>query len=71
MNNPQADLGTELRAIAKAGFDFLDLTLDAGGRQLPRRCWLRSALQEHGLRGRAYRVLPPSPAHLKRCGGPQ
>lgn len=81
MNNPQADLGTELRAIAKAGFDFLDLTLEppaAASWRVDVR-WLRAALQEHGLGvvGHTAYYLPiASPfeevrraavAELKRC----
>lgn len=81
MNNPQADLGSELRAIAKAGFDFLDLTLEppaaASWRVDPR--WLREALQEQslGVVGHTAYYLPiASPfeevrraavAELKRC----
>jgi sugar phosphate isomerase/epimerase len=81
MNNPQTDLASEMRDIAKAGFDFLDLTLEppaaASWRVDPR--WLRTALDEFGLGvvGHTAYYLPiGSPfeevrraavAELKRC----
>jgi sugar phosphate isomerase/epimerase len=51
MNNPQSELGSELRAIAKAGFDFLDLTLEppAAASWLVDARWLRNALHEAGM----------------------
>ncbi len=51
MNDPRKDLNKEIRRIADAGFDFLDLTIEAPSAAADTTDWqaVRNALDEVGL----------------------